>query len=142
MDTGLNIVFIYDAKEQYRELGYPESVYADLADDVTINGVTSAIEKLGHRVVLVPGIKPLVKHLAAGDQTHWDMVFNFSEGVCGSARESQVPALLEAYEIPFTFSDAATLATCIDKGKTKVSGSALPTHNVQCSSICYYCRCF
>lgn len=49
------------------------------------------------------------------------MVFNFAEGLYGLAREAQVPALLEAYRVPFTFADAATLALCMDKGKTKVS---------------------
>ncbi|KAM5365902.1 hypothetical protein ACJZ2D_010816 [Fusarium nematophilum] len=117
---GLTVAFTYDPKTLYLELGYSERDCADLADDVTIDGVSSALEHLGHRVVHVPGIKSLVKHLAAGDQKRWDVVFNYSEGLVGTARESQVPALLEAYQIPFTFSDAATLAMCIDKGKTKM----------------------
>lgn len=119
--TGLNIAFVYDPKDYYESIGFSKSECADLADDVTINGVASALESLGHRVVHVPGIKTLVKHLSAEHHKQWDLVFNYSEGVFGSARESQVPALLEAYQIPFTFSDAATLATGIDKGKTKVS---------------------
>jgi hypothetical protein len=119
--TGLNVAFIYDPKDYYQSLGFSDSECADLADDVTIRGIASALEDLGHRVVHVPGIDYLVKHLAAEHHKHWDLVFNYSEGVFGSARESQVPALLEAYQIPFTFSDAATLALGIDKGKTKVS---------------------
>lgn len=118
---GLKIAFIYDPKSHYLDLGYSDHECADLADSVTIDGVSSALEKLGHSVVHVPGIKALVNHLANGDQSSWDMVFNYSEGVYGSSRESQVPALLEAYQVPFTFSDAATLAMCIDKGRTKVS---------------------
>ncbi|KNG91642.1 D-alanine--D-alanine ligase [Aspergillus nomiae NRRL 13137] len=118
--TGLNIAFVYDPKDYYESIGFSKSECADLADDVTINGVASALESLGHRVVHVPGIKTLVKHLSAENHKQWDLVFNYSEGVFGSARESQVPALLEAYQIPFTFSDSATLATGIDKGKTKM----------------------
>ncbi|KAB8273824.1 cytochrome P450 [Aspergillus minisclerotigenes] len=118
--TGLNIAFVYDPKDYYESIGFSKSECADLADDVTINGVASALESLGHRVVHVPGIKTLVKHLSAEHHKQWDLVFNYSEGVFGSARESQVPALLEAYQIPFTFSDSATLATGIDKGKTKM----------------------
>ena len=37
----------------------------------------------------------------------------------GRSREAQVPALLEAYNIPFTFSDPLTLALCLDKSMTK-----------------------
>ncbi|PIG80191.1 D-alanine--D-alanine ligase [Aspergillus arachidicola] len=106
--------------EDFISRGFSKSECADLADDVTINGIASALESLGHRVVHVPGIKTLVKHLSAEHHKQWDLVFNYSEGVFGSARESQVPALLEAYQIPFTFSDSATLATGIDKGKTKM----------------------
>jgi D-alanine-D-alanine ligase-like ATP-grasp enzyme len=116
----LTIAFIYDPKAHYLERGYSETDCADLADEVTINAVSNALHKLGHNVVHVPGIKPLVGHLAAGEQKSWDLVFNFSEGVRGSARESQVPALLEAYGVLYTFSDAATLSICIDKAKTKV----------------------
>ncbi|KAJ5189010.1 ATP-grasp fold subdomain 1 [Penicillium cf. griseofulvum] len=120
-DTGLNIAFIYDPKAYYLERGYSETDCADLADEVTVKAVTNGLCKLGHSVISVPGIKHLVAHLVAGEEKNWDLVFNFSEGVCGSARESQVPALLEAYGVPYTFSNAATLTMCIDKAKTKVS---------------------
>jgi D-alanine-D-alanine ligase len=38
----------------------------------------------------------------------------------GIGREAQITGLLEAYQIPCTFSDAATQALCLDKGRTKV----------------------
>jgi ribosomal protein S6--L-glutamate ligase len=47
------------------------------------------------------------------------MIFNMSEGRYGRARESQIPGVLEAYRIPYTFSDPHTLAVCLDKGLTK-----------------------
>ncbi|KAJ5814778.1 ATP-grasp fold subdomain 1 [Penicillium riverlandense] len=119
-DTELNVAFVYDPKAYYLERGYAETDCADLADEVTINAVANALGKLGHRVVHIPGIKHLVGHLAAGEEKNWDLVFNFSEGLRGSARESQVPALLEAYEVLYTFSDAATLSLCNDKAKTKM----------------------
>ncbi|KAF9884877.1 hypothetical protein FE257_000944 [Aspergillus nanangensis] len=117
----LNVAFVFDPKTDYLDQGYSITECGDLADDITINGISSALKELGHNVVQVPGIKTLVDHLAADTQKEWDIVFNFGEGVTGSARESQIPALLEAYDVPFTFSDAATLALCIDKGKTKMA---------------------
>lgn len=117
----LRVAFVYDPRSHYIGLGHPESECAELADDTAIVGVSATLEKLGHEVIHVPGIKSLVHELAAGNQKDWDVVFNFAEGLYGLAREAQVPALLEAYQVPFTFADAATQALCMDKGKTKVS---------------------
>ena len=35
----------------------------------------------------------------------WELVFNFCEGLRGAGREALVPALLDAYAIPFVFCD-------------------------------------
>ncbi|KAB8276733.1 hypothetical protein BDV30DRAFT_235405 [Aspergillus minisclerotigenes] len=68
----------------------------------------------------VPGVHALVKRLAAGGSETWILAFNMTEGLHGTAREGQVPALLEAYRVPSTFSDAATMELCLDKGRTKM----------------------
>jgi D-alanine-D-alanine ligase len=56
-------------------------------------------------------------------------VFNFCEGLKGVAREAQVPALLEAYDIPYVFSDPLTLALALDKSMAKrvVRDAGVPT---------------
>jgi len=56
-------------------------------------------------------------------------VFNIAEGLHGTARESQVPALLDAYEIPYTFSDPLVMAIALHKdvAKTLVRQAGLPT---------------
>jgi D-alanine-D-alanine ligase len=46
-------------------------------------------------------------------------VFNIAEGMYGFGREAQVPALLDAYGIPYTFSDPLVLALALHKGMTK-----------------------
>jgi D-alanine-D-alanine ligase len=58
-----------------------------------------------------------VGRLAAGER--WDLVFNIAEGLGGLARESQVPGLLDAYQIPYVFSEALTLAVTLHKGVAK-----------------------
>lgn len=121
MPNKLTIAFVYDPKAPYLSKGYSESFCADLADEATITAISNALHKLGHDVIHVPGIEPLVQLLAAGEHENWDLVFNYSEGVGGSARESQIPGLLEGYGLVYTFSDAACLAFCADKAKTKVS---------------------
>ncbi|MBN2125108.1 MAG: D-alanine--D-alanine ligase, partial [Deltaproteobacteria bacterium] len=59
----------------------------------------------------------------------WDLVFNIAEGVRGFGREAQVPALLDAYEIPYTFSDPLVLSLTLHKGMTKrvIRDLGLPT---------------
>ena len=44
-----------------------------------------------------------------------DIVFNISEGFKGRNRESQVPAILDLYDIPFAGADALTLGVTLDK---------------------------
>ena len=48
-----------------------------------------------------------------------DLCFNIAEGHFGSARESQIPALLEMLRIPYTGSEVLTLALALDKPMTK-----------------------
>jgi D-alanine-D-alanine ligase-like ATP-grasp enzyme len=43
-----------------------------------------------------------------------------AQGFYGTSREAQVLGLLDAYQVPYTFSDAATMALCQDKPITKV----------------------
>src|SRR6185503_16172550 len=59
----------------------------------------------------------------------WDAVFNICEGLKGVAREAQAPALLEAFDIPYVFSDPLTLALTLDKAMTKhvVRDAGVPT---------------
>ena len=56
-----------------------------------------------------------------------DIVFNIAEGLNGVNRESQIPAMLDMLEIPYTGSDALTLGICLDKARTK---EILSYHNI------------
>jgi len=48
-----------------------------------------------------------------------EIVFNIAEGAYGVSREAQIPAMLDMLQIPYTGSDALTLAICLDKARTK-----------------------
>ena len=111
----LNIALIYDDKSSWHSIGLLPS-----ESDHSIKGIIVSLEALGHHVIRIDGLKALVSHLANGNHTSWDLALNIAEGMFGLAREAQVPSLLEAYEVPFTFSDAATTSLCLDKGRTKV----------------------
>ncbi len=49
----------------------------------------------------------------------YDIVFNIAEGMRGEAREAQFPAVMEMLGIPYTGSGPLTLATALDKARTK-----------------------
>jgi D-alanine-D-alanine ligase len=83
----------------------------------TIEALHTAIEKLGYTVDRVGDFFDLQKKLVEGER--WDLVFNIAEGRYGRSREAQIPAVLEAYNIPYTFSDSLTLAVSLDKSVTK-----------------------
>ncbi|CAK46493.1 uncharacterized protein An14g01810 [Aspergillus niger] len=117
----LKIALIYELREAYKALGYSNADCDRFEVGEAAEHIAAALKNLGHEVVLVPDIHSLVKRLAHGEGSTWDLAFNTTEGLHGLAREGQVPALLEAYQIPFTFSDAATMTLCLDKGRTKVS---------------------
>lgn len=122
----LKIALIAEQQSTYSQLGYSEDDCAALPHDGEIQAVSTSLQKLGHHVTLVPGIQSLVQHLATGQNKHWDLAFNMAQGFHGSARESQVPALLEAYRTPYTFADAATMALCQNKAISKVRTPAKP----------------
>lgn len=56
-----------------------------------------------------------------------DLVFNVAECANGISREAQIPAMLDMLQIPYTGSDPLTLATCLDKARTK---EVLSYHNI------------
>ena len=123
----MKIGLTYDLRQDYLDMGYGEEETAEFDKESTIEGIEKALNALGHTTKRIGHIKTLVKSLANGEK--WDIIFNITEGMFGIAREAQVPALLDAYEIPYVFSDAFTLAVTLDKGLTKtiVRNLGIPT---------------
>jgi D-alanine-D-alanine ligase len=123
----MRIGLTYDLRDDYRALGFSEEQAGEFDEAVTIDAVAAAIGYHGHEVERIGSVRALVAALAAGKT--WDLVFNMAEGVSGVAREAQVPALLEAFGIPFTFSTADVLVTAMDKALAKlvVRSAGVPT---------------
>ena len=107
----------YDLRQDYLDLGYNENETAEFDRVATIEAIENVLQDIGHTTVRIGNIWELTKRLASGDR--WDLVFNIAEGLFGIGREAQVPALLDAYQIPYTFSDPLVLALTLHKGKTK-----------------------
>lgn len=119
----------YDLRQDYLALGYTEEETAELDKMETIEAIEKVIGSLGHESERIGSIKELVDRLARG--MRWDVVFNISEGIRGIGRESQVPALLDAYNIPYVFSDPLVLGLSLHKGMAKrvVRDLGVPTPN-------------
>ncbi len=123
----MKIGLTYDLRDEYLAAGYDELQTAEFDRADTIDSLENAIRSLGHETDRIGHVRQLVNRLAAGDR--WDLVFNICEGMHGIAREAQVPALLEAFDIPCTFADPVVMAVCLHKGLTKtlVEKGGLPT---------------
>jgi D-alanine-D-alanine ligase len=107
----------YDLRSDYLKEGYTEEETAEFDRESTVEGFEVALQKLGHTTNRIGHIRHLTARLAKGDG--WDLVFNICEGMYGIGREAQVPALLDAFCIPYTFSDALVLSLTLHKGMTK-----------------------
>ena len=127
----------YDLRTDYLAKGMSEEDSAEFDAEITIASLCQALTSLGHDPIRIGNIRALTEKLVAGER--WDAVFNICEGIAGYAREAQVPALLEAYRVPFVFSDPLTLAVALDKAWSKrIVGSldvpTAPFAVIECSS--------
>lgn len=123
----LRVGLTYDLRKDYLAMGYGEEETAEFDSETTISGLERVLLGLGFIVERIGHIRALVASLAAGNS--WDFVFNICEGMHGLGREAQVPGLLDAYAIPYVFSDPLTLCITLDKGiaKTIAREAGVPT---------------
>ncbi|MBU0468814.1 MAG: ATP-grasp domain-containing protein [Candidatus Omnitrophica bacterium] len=123
----ITVGLTYDLQDDYLAQGFSKEDAAEFDKPQTIDAIEKAISNNGYFVERIGNLQALVGCLAQGKR--WDIVFNICEGVKGIAREAQVPALLEAYNIPFVFSGAETMVITMDKALAKrlVAEVGVPT---------------
>lgn len=107
----------YDLRDDYRGLGLAEEQLAEFDSPETVAELEAALVRLGHAVDRIGHVRRLAERLVAGHR--WDLVFNICEGLAGRSREAQVPALLEAFDQPYTFADPLVMAATLDKAVAK-----------------------
>jgi len=113
----MSVGITYDLRDDYLRAGYGAEETAEFDREDTIHAIETSLGELGYEPVRIGNVKALVERLSAGER--WDLVFNIAEGLRGYGREAQVPALLDAYEIPYTFSDPLILSLTLHKGMVK-----------------------
>jgi len=123
----VRIGLTYDLKDDYLALGFDDQAVAEFDSLATIDAIAGALESFGHSVDRIGHVRALAARLVAGERG--GLVFNIAEGIAGFGRESQVPALLEAYGVPYTFSDPLVCALTLHKGMAKhvARGCGVPT---------------
>jgi D-alanine-D-alanine ligase len=123
----MKIGLTYDLRQDYLDEGYSHEETAECDKIETVEGIENALQALGYETDRIGNGKKLITRLAAGDR--WELVFNFAEGWHGIAREGQVPAILDMYQIPYTFSDPMVLGLALykDLTKTVIRQAGVPT---------------
>ena len=102
-------------KDQPTELQRSVDTYAEWDTWDTINALKQALECYND-VSLIPADDSAFEKFK---EVNPDIVFNVAEGFNGTSREAQIPSILDMLKIPYTGSDPLTLATCLDKARTK-----------------------
>jgi len=123
----MTVGLTYDLRSDWLAAGYSELETAEFDREETVAAIEAAVQAEGCATERVGNHRQLMRALSEGRR--WDLVFNFCEGMHGLGRESLVPALLDEWQIPYTFSDPAVLAVSLHKALAKriVRDAGVPT---------------
>jgi len=113
----MKIGLTYDLRDDYLKEGYSMEETAEFDTEETISGIETALQNLGYETERIGHARKLMQALL--NDARWDMVFNICEGMYTDSRESLVPALLDAYQIPYVYSGAVTLGISLNKAFAK-----------------------
>ena len=123
----MRVGLTYDLRNDYLAEGFSEEETAEFDSPDTIRALEDALAALGHEPIAIGHARALAARLAAGER--WELVFNIAEGMYGFGREGLVPALLDAYRVPYVFSDPMVMALALHKAMAKrvVRNCGVPT---------------
>ncbi|MDP3732796.1 MAG: ATP-grasp domain-containing protein [Candidatus Omnitrophota bacterium] len=125
----MKIALTYNLKKN--DATKPVDYFSEFDSEETINAISSALKKRGHVVDLVDVEQSNLFSYFRKNRV--DMVFNIAEGKCGKFRESEIPAILDYLDIPYTGSNTFSLALALNKALTKkiLKAENIPTPRFQ-----------
>ncbi len=125
----MKIALTYNLKK--KDETKPADYFSEFDSQDTVNAICSTLKKKGHSVELVDVEYPNL--FSYFRENRVDMVFNIAEGKCGKFRESEVPAILDYLNIPYTGSNTFSLALALNKAVTKkiLKAENIPTPHFQ-----------
>lgn len=112
----MRVALLHNVRPARIAPGVPDDAYEEYDNESTISAIAAALEPLGVVVVPVIADARLPWRLSDG---HFDVAFNYAEGAGRRCREAVPVAVCELLGIPFTGSDALTLAVTLDKAIAK-----------------------
>jgi D-alanine-D-alanine ligase len=108
----MKVALLYNARPVEISSGTPNDAFEEYDSAETIASISAALRRLGTEVEPVLADRRLPWRLTEGK---FDFVFNIAEGKGRRCREAVPAAVCELLGIPFTGSDALTLAITLDK---------------------------
>ena len=125
----MKITLTYNLKK--KDATKPADYFSEYDSEETVGSIVSALKIKGHNVEAIDVEYP--KLFSYFSKNNVDMVFNIAEGVRGKFRESEVPAILDYLNIPYTGSGTFSLALALNKTLTKkiLRAENIPTPNFQ-----------
>jgi D-alanine-D-alanine ligase len=125
----MRIALTYNLKK--KDDTKPADYFSEFDSQETVNAIISALQIKGHAVEAIDVESP--ETFSYFRKNRVDMVFNIAEGKFGKYRESEIPALLDCLNIPYTGSNTFSLALALNKALTKkiLKAENIPTPNFQ-----------
>lgn len=111
----MKVALTYNLKK--KDPSKPADYFSEFDSEETISAISGALKNKGHSVDHVEVETPNL--FSYFRQNRVDMVFNIAEGKSGKFRESEIPAILDYLNIPYTGSDTFSLALALNKALTK-----------------------
>ena len=113
----ITLGFIYNIRHSYPDPDDPQAQKeTDFDDPETIENMVRHLSNLGYKVMPIEANAETYLKLYK-NRGKIDLVFNYSEGLCGPERLSQIPAISEILALRYTGSAPFTQAIVSDKSR-------------------------
>ena len=125
----MKVALTYNLKE--KDASKPPDYFSEFDSEETVNAITNALREKGHMVYGVNvGKEDIFSYFR---KNRVDLVFNIAEGKSSKFRESEIPAVLDYLNIPYTGSNTFSLALALHKALTKkiLMAENIPTPSFQ-----------
>jgi D-alanine-D-alanine ligase len=125
----MRIALTYNLKK--KDETKPADYFSEYDSAETVNAIASALRSKGHNVEAVDAGEGRIFSYFKNSRA--DIVFNIAEGRHGKFRESEIPAMLDYLNIPYTGSGTFSLALALNKALTKkiLRAEGIPTPDFQ-----------
>lgn len=111
----MKVALTYNLKK--KDETKPLDYFSEFDSEDTVSAIALALEKKGHTVDRIEVGQPNL--FSYFRKKCVDIVFNIAEGDSGKFRESEIPAILDYFNIPYTGSNTFSLALALNKALTK-----------------------